>query len=101
MSPRAEYPGAVEERGKSGAAKSNAEETEYERLAMRVRRVCLDSCRGSSSSKEACRDEGGPEGEELPLETECEEEARDPNSRESLAKGLAASSSAALPESIL
>ena len=80
------YPGAEEDKGNRGAAKSKAEETEKDRL--RCLALLLDAlgvCKGSSSPKESLLDDGGPEGEEEPM-LSCEEggeEAREPSSRES------------------
>jgi hypothetical protein len=83
--PRAEYAPAVVESGKRLEAKSNADDTEYDRL-WRGAAAGLFAERGSSSESETLREEDSPEGED-----DCDlrevvgvEEAREASSSESL-----------------
>lgn len=77
----------VEDRGKRFCVKSNAEDTEYDRLP-RSRLVGFRSSRGSSSSRDSLREEDMPDREEeVDVRGPGELEARLANSRESRAWG--------------
>jgi hypothetical protein len=82
------YPAAVWERGKRLDAKSNAEETEYERscLPPGLDPSAASGLRGSSSEKDSFLEEGVPEAEEerdSRLDGPSVEDAREASSRES------------------
>jgi hypothetical protein len=90
--PNAVYPCAVLDRGKRFGAKSNAEDTLYERLCRGLLGswpAGFSSLNGSSSSKESLRDEGAPETEDSSevRREGCEEEAREASSSESRVGG--------------